>query len=220
VQGLYKERSIGLIEISQSHLLGIKDGNRVFWGGDQAWYKDGWKRKAGCGPTTCSNLVWYFSKKDKSLFKLFPNSGNTKEDMIILMNEVWDYVTPGLIGVNSTGLFENGAVRFFNEKGVPVTSHVLNIPGWLFKRPSRDMVKEFLKNALIGSVPVAFLNFSSGSLGNLHSWHWVMIYAMNEHRMTVYVMDHGRKKEVDLSLWLSTTKAGGGFVAIRPKNYN
>ena len=88
-------RSIMLGEVEHLHLT---DGEgRLYYGADQEWFPLSWQRRAGCGPTTASQLLLYLGRSD-------PGSGVTavtdKDGMVALMEEVWEYITPGIMGVH------------------------------------------------------------------------------------------------------------------------
>jgi len=205
-----------LQEIKQPQVLYIKSDSQDSWGGNQNWYRDNWQRNAGCGPTACSNLIWYLSRTRKALYNLFPFPDNTKENKLRLMEETWKYVTPGFMGVNRVDHFAEGAECFCRDKGFRIKPLVLEIPGPISKRPSKETVGDFLINAFQRDLPAAFLNLSNGDLSNLEGWHWVTLYSVEEHNLTAYMMDQGSRTLIDLDLWLKTTMLGGGFVVLQP----
>jgi hypothetical protein len=132
------------------------------------------------------------------------------------MDEIWDYVTPTLQGVNTTKLFYEGVLSYARQKGLAVSCRVLDIPQSAASRPDFMQVLEFLKSALSKDAPVAFLNLCNGKVKNLDSWHWVTIvsleYEEDGSRAFADIMDEGKIKNIDLALWYSTTKKSGGFV--------
>ena len=75
----------------------------------------------------------------------------------------------------------------------------------------------FLRNAIRNDTPVAFLNLDNGNVKELYSYHWVtaisLKYSPNENLAYLLILDGGQEIEIDLSRWLTTTKAGGGFVS-------
>ena len=78
--------------------------------------------------------------------------------------------------------------------------------------------RDFLIQALDADCPVAFLNFSNGSLPNLDSWHWVPLIALTEGEgvLLCTILDEGAEKVIDLALWLETTLLGGALVTLFP----
>ena len=72
---------------------------------------------AGCGPTSCSKIMWYLSQTKEQYKGLCTYDGTTYEGFLKLMEDIWSYVTPGLMGVNKLELFEEGAMRYGKDKG-------------------------------------------------------------------------------------------------------
>ncbi len=192
--------------------LNIWDGNTLYHGGDQEWYLDNWQRKAGCGPTNCTNLLWFLAKTRKGCALLCEYDATQKEKFIQLMEEVWQHVTPGNMGVNTTAIFVDGAVEFAEDRGVSLRADTLEIASIYKGKRNEEEVQRFIAKALGRNLPVAFLNLSNGKLTNLDSWHWVTITALRGNEAMIF--DQGEAKWVDLHLWLETSMLGGGFVTL------
>ena len=198
--------------LPNTEFLDIQDGETLYYGGNQDWYTDPWKQKAGCGPTSCANLMNYLAKTHAGCEALCPYESAKKAAFIRLMEDVWEYVTPGNRGVNSTDIFVNGAKRYGEEKGVPLVAKTLPVSPIHSSARSYNDVSAFVSRALEGGFPVAFLNLSNGTLKNLDSWHWVTIVALHGDNVMIY--DQSKAKWIDLRQWLSTSIMGGGFVSI------
>lgn len=201
--------------LSRPEVLEITDqSGRKYYGGDQAWYRSFWKRQSGCGPTSCSNLIWYLAITREKYKVLFQGTTKTKSEFICLMEQVWKYVTPTLQGVHKVEIFTDGAVRFAKGQNVVLSYKKLVIPQNEYERPGIEGMDGFLTESLAKDRPVAFLNLSNGKIKHLESWHWVTIvgYRMDTHTALIY--DQGRTIEADMKLWLETTYAGGGFVSL------
>lgn len=192
------------------------DGARWTEGANQAWYATAWQRRSGCGPTSASHLLWYLSRTREGAGALCPYDGNTRGGFLRLMEEVWRFVTPGVMGVNCTAILSEGAERYGARQGVALGSRVLNIPAVPMLRPGWEELTDFLAGAFADDLPVAFLNLSNGELGNLDNWHWVTLTGLDMAAGTATMIDQGHRAEIDLALWLRTTTLGGGFVALEP----
>ncbi len=203
---------MGYIHIRSPKIFEL-DGGRYF-GGNQSWYADTWKQRAGCGPTSCAHLMLYLAKTRPELSVLLPSDCSTKEDFLSLMNAVWEYVTPGSMGVNSTAMFTGGAVAFAKDRDIALTCRVLEIGAKKSGRPSLSDMAAFISNAIQDDLPVAFLNLSNGALKNLDNWHWVTLTAYDSEKHSAIMLDQGRKQEIDMLTWLDTTLMGGGLVAV------
>lgn len=190
----------------------IHDGESLYYGGDQEWYPDRWQRQAGCGPTSCSNLLWYLAQTQGGCAPLCPYNAAQKPGFIQLMADVWHYVTPGNMGVNSTDIFAKGAERYGKDKGIFLKATALPVAPIHNCTRDSDGVFAFLAQSLRRELPVAFLNLSNGTLQNLDSWHWVTLVALRGGEAQIY--DQGKALWIDLRQWLSTSLMGGGFVTV------
>jgi len=201
------------MELSNINVFKITDdkSSLTYYGCDQAWYDNIWKKKAGCGPCTVCNIIIYLYYKT-----LFNNSFHiNKTDVLRLMNEIWEYVTPSVWGVNSTKMLYDGAIDYAVSKGMDLNYNYLNIPQDRAMRPELDEVIDFIAKAIKKDSPVAFLNLCNGEEKNLYRWHWVTIAAINvksADEAILTVLDEGKIIYINLSLWYKTTNLGGGFV--------
>lgn len=209
----------GFVTIQSPELLKINDEQgKIFLGASQTWFASSWQRQAGCGPTTCTNILWYLSKTRPGWAVLTDGIRNQKKEFLTLMEKAWEYVTPGRMGVNSTKLFADGIRRYGKAYNVHLNCRVLDIPPVKFagakqRRPSMEQVSLFLVEMFEKDLPVAFLNLSNGRLNNLDNWHWVTLIGFNSARKVALMYDQGLCQEIDIELWLETTALGCGFVA-------
>lgn len=200
-------------KIKNLELLEIVYYGRAYYGADQAWYETHQKRYSGCGPTVCSNILWYLSRENR-IRNLVPENGNDHDKILKLMNDVWKDVTPGNMGLNSTEMLKDGVQDYASRNDLSLDVRTLDIPQSKKKRPSQNEVMDFLHKAINDDLPIAFLNLSNGSLTNLESWHWVMLVGANDGKAIMY--DQGKNSTVNIYKWLDTTLLGGGFVVIQP----
>ena len=200
------------LTLAHSEFFEIMTPTGTAIGGSQDWYPEERPRRAGCGPVAASNIMWYMSRLRPEWRRLCDVSSRDKPSFIRLMQEMYNYVTPGQRGVNTSAIFTDGAVRFGAAHGVTLTPRVLEIPELLRRRPSWDAVCDFISAALSENRPVAFLNLSNGALQNLENWHWVTIFALDAGAKTVSVSDQEKVLSIDLAKWLETTLLGGALV--------
>jgi len=202
------------ISIAQPQLLHIKGNGTLSYGATQLWYSVFWRRRAGCGPTCASNLLWYLAATCPEKYRcLYDGDCRNRHEMIFLMNKVWHYVTPGMRGLNKSSMFTDGVTLFGKDRGVNISCRVLEVSADSSLRPSQDQVLEFLTAAFEDDLPVAFLNLSNGQVKNLDNWHWVTLVSTDENLQAEMYDDSGCEL-VDVALWLETTTGGGAFVAI------
>jgi hypothetical protein len=204
--------------LTKPELLQLSDSaGRVSLGADQEWFRDPWQRRAGCGPTTAATLMAYAAQVTPSLANLSPKAPLTVENFLTYMEQVWPYVTPGARGLDRAESLVVGCRSFALSRGCRLAGDILEIPRRREDRPTLDRIQDFLAQALDQDRPVAFLNYSNGSLHNLDSWHWVPLISMTtgDNILLCTVLDGGTEKIVELSLWLETSLLGGALAALR-----
>jgi hypothetical protein len=186
----------------------------LYLGADQEWYPLLWQRKAGCGPTTASHLIAYHAKKNPATN--LPQV-HDKKSMTDLMECLWRYVTPGIMGTHLVSQFTNGVQRFFSDKHLKVRVGSLHLSKNKEMRPSIDTILDFLCTHLRKDRPIAFLNLHAGEVKNLDSWHWVTIVGLIQHDAGpayIEVYDGSKLWIINITLWYETTTRSGGFACI------
>lgn len=196
--------------------LRIASGNAISFGARQTWYPGWLQRMGGCGPTTASNLIWYLAAtRPRTSGRLFDGDGTRRADMEQLMGSMYEYIRPGMRGVDKASTFVDGALRYATRRGVALDARVLEVPAEYNLRPDADRVQAFLAAAFADDLPVAFLNLSNGALSNLDAWHWVTLVAIDGN-MLAEMYDQGHRQIIDIGLWLGSTSYGGAFIALEP----
>lgn len=204
------------LKLNNLEIFRIREGSYIYNGPNQSWYPKRFQRMAGCGPTSCSNIIWYLAQTRENYKGLCPYDGTTYEGFLKLMQDVWQYVTPGLMGVNKLEMFENGAISYGKDKGYSLSCKSFKIQSRNFINDKEiENAFDFIEEALKEDLPVAFLNLNNGQLSNLESWHWVTIYELDREKGRVSILDQSRLEEIDLKLWMNTSSKGGGFVVVR-----
>lgn len=215
------------ISLSDPDLLAVTDEKtgEISYGCDQEWFTHWWQRLAGCGTSVAASIVLYPENKRRAAGDL-PRI-TEKKQALLLMEELWEYVTPTAKGVNTTKLFYGPLASYLESKGLKYRYKFLDLPAEKNERPALKEAADFIAEALSLDVPVAFLNLSRGEEVNLDEWHWVTIIALDDaeeetgKQFFVRILDEGRIKKIDFSLWYNTTKKDGGLVyfsGLQPEN--
>lgn len=196
--------------------------NKIYFGGNQEWYKKKWRRLSGCGPTVVSNIIYYMNNWNLGLEQ--NDTPFIKNDFIIIMEDVWKYVTPTLGGIPSTSYLMKGIIKYRNAKKLSFELAYLDIPKKKERGPGFKQILMFLEEALHNNTPVAFLNLNNGEEKQLDPWHWVTIVTLDYEEdgsyASVEILDEGIIKNVNLLNWFKTTTLGGGFVSFHPTKNN
>jgi len=188
--------------------------HKTYFGYHQECYTTEWQRISGCGPSAAANIIFYLNYTRSNLGL---GQRLTKiESCISLIEEVWEYVTPGENGIPSTKMFYEDVLSYELAKGINAQYAVCDLPEEKTYRHKLTEVLSFLEGGLIKDAPIAFLNLCNGQVKNLDPWHWVTIisldYAENGKSAFIKILDEGLIKKIDLALWYDTTTLGGGFV--------
>lgn len=198
------------------------DGEAV-WGCSQDWYPRNWQRRAGCGPTTATNLLIYHQRAGRIQLR---DQLETTGEALDVMQQLWHHVKPTLRGVHTPGIFQFGLKRLLQEMAreldeaqIQLEPVSLLIPRQKRLRPSLAQVTAFIAEGLAQDSPVAFLNLHNGSLKKLDRWHWVTLTGLEPgpNRVEADVCDNTNRFAIDLQAWYETTLLGGGFVYLRTK---
>lgn len=194
--------------------------NKPCRGADQMWFRDPWQQRAGCGPTTAATCLSYLAARHEQLAPLSDAPAHEAEAFADYMEQVWIHVTPTNRGLNSLSLYYDGCLSFAKARGLTLNYRALEIGGRnRCGRTSLASCEAFVTQTLAEDMPLAFLNFSNGSLQNLDSWHWVPLIAAQRAQsgaLLCAILDEGLEKHIDLSLWYRSTYLGGGLVCLLP----
>ena len=174
-----------------------------YYGGSQDWYSSYYKRLAGCAPVAASNITMYEKRKNS-------DKKYSKHEFIELMNDLWNYITPGIMGVDKVEKYMKGYDKYIKETNMNLTKRKI----FQTKTKNIDELEKYLKEALEKNHPVAFLNLDNGKETNLESWHWTTIIGLEikDKNLKALISDEGYIKEIDLKLWLETTNKDGSFI--------
>ena len=188
-----------------------------YFGCDQNWYKRKWQRLSGCAPSTAATILLYLHKSRRINL---PMEVFEKKDCLLLMETVWDHVTPTPDGIYLSEQFCRGIQSFAQAYGFKPGCRSVDIPPDSQQRPGLETIIGFVAEGLAQDSPVAFLNLSSGLVGNLEEWHWVTIIALEtdelQEQAHVRIFDGDRSEIIDFKLWYETTVEGGALVYLAP----
>lgn len=193
--------------------LTITGTDGVRWrGADQDWFPTFWQQRAGCGPTAAAVLTAYLAQSGSSFAPLFPEGSMDQKNFTAHMCRVWDYVTPGVHGLNRPALFAQGLEAYGAACGVLLRAGLLELPARRALRPDWAAWSGFIRAALNRDRPVAFLNLSNGKVKELDYWHWVTIIGLEGD--AAIILDSGKELSIDLFRWLATTTRRAGLVTV------
>ncbi len=203
------------MEIKHPEWLQVEIDNQKLYGYRQEWYKNFFRRASGCGPTAASMLLLYLNMREAGPL---PYQNHSISSIIKILEDVWNFVTPGWLGLNTTEKFCRGVKALLDYYGLGWRCHELSLTASRSKRKTLAQVVNFLEDGLALDCPCAFLNLHKGQVSALEGWHWIVLVSLSyderQNRYLATCYDGGRSVTFDLGLWLDTSKLGGGFVYI------
>lgn len=161
-------------------IIEITEGNRVFYGGNQEWFKDKALKKVGCSIVAASNLIAYKALKDNNE-KLFAFKDKSKKNFLKLMDSVGEYLVPDeRIGVISTLYFIDRMKNYFEDKDVKVN------PKWITTEYDFEEFESFIYSELKKDKPLLLMMLRNLKLREV-DWHWMTITRMFKCNDILYV---------------------------------
>lgn len=207
------------MEIRHPEWLQVKYGQETGYGYSQSWYSTRRKRASGCGPTAATMLLLYLNRREMGSL---PYTDNTIPAITEALEAIWDFVTPGWLGLSSTKKFCRGVAAFLRHHHLAWSCHRFSVPVCMSRRRSLAQTVDFLEQGLAADCPIAFLNLDKGQEKCLETWHWIivtaLVYEEQAKRYIVTCYDGGRRLSFDLNAWLTTSKLGGGFAFVTTGN--
>jgi len=205
------------VSILHPEALNIPDTQhqKVYFGGDQEWYREDWHRMAGCGPTCAANVTAYLAMTRPELRALYSQEDTRREYFAEHMEEVFRFITPGSMGLNRLEAYTAGMDGFVGSRGLSLRAHVFETAGNMCcNREPVESLGQFLLEGLASDCPVAFLNLTRGRVKNLQGWHWITLTGAETEKGSLYAIasDEGKQITIDLRLWYLSTRMRGGLI--------
>ncbi len=153
------------------------NGKEIGYGGNQEWFSDFMKRKAGCGCTSGANFAAYYASRYPQMESFY--DGNTDQfhhhEYLLAMETLYRYMKPGLIGYPYTKKFGKQFVRYCKERGILAESV------YCYGYKTKEEAFQFVKDSIDGGHPVGLLIlFHRAPSLKEDNWHWVTITGYEE----------------------------------------
>ena len=141
-----------------------------WYGGKQEWlWESSFTSKKNadrsCGVASAANVIHYLSRENLELGNTA--YGNSKDDFIELMKELFILLKPRFYGIPTVGKMKRGILNFFANKDINLKA---NSKIWIFNQKDKG---DFIKKAILGGNPVLILtwDFKDPQFKN----HWVTL---------------------------------------------
>jgi len=151
----------------------------VGYGGNQEWFSQNMKRKAGCGCTSGANLAAYYASNHPEMAGIYDGNRDQfdQTEYVQAMEEMYTYMKPGLIGYPYVKKFGKQFTKFCNEHGIETEAK------FCYGFRNKEEAFAFVKESIDSDNPVALLIlFHRAHALREDNWHWVTItgYIENE----------------------------------------
>lgn len=151
----------------------------VGYGGNQEWFSENMKKKAGCGCTCGTNLAAYYASNLPKMAGIYDGDhiSFNQGEYLHAMEEMYHYMKPGMIGYPYVKKFGRQFLKFCKEHGIEAEASFCHG----FRH--RDAASTFVKSSIDSGNPVALLIlFHRAHALKEDNWHWVTItgYTVNE----------------------------------------
>ncbi len=161
----------------------------VGYGGNQEWFAQKMKRRAGCGCTSGANLAAYYASNHPEMAAIYDGECNQfdQAEYIRAMDDMYRYMKPGLIGYPYVKKFGRQFVKFCKDHGIKAEAH------FCLKFRDSEEAFAYVKENIDADHPVALLIlFHRAHALREDNWHWVTI--------TGYIVDENNPHTSEIIL--------------------
>ena len=201
-----------------TNLIRIADGTTEYFGADQEWFSAHWHRISGCGPATAALMTMYmaaaFPDTCAALYRSALPAG--KDDFVVHMAEVREYVTPGAMGLTDPKEFAHDVLEFAQHRGVRLVAQQI-MPSL-----SAGVAFGFFKQALRHRyLPALLLLRNPSPELDDFTWHWMAAVGCDDEKRTLTVSTYGKRHEIDFDrAWVQNKPYRASGVYFYPKYEN
>lgn len=162
----------------------LDEDGKIYYGGDQDWYREKVAMDGACGTVAAANITAYLFFYDKKYYGLYNYSDYSKTSFVAHMYDVYKYLSPYRIpfknyplGIWPMSKFKRGVEKFAESrnaslKGQGMEKYVIG-KKVLYKgggdgfKFDRNNITEFIKKGLESNSPVAMLIGFNKNLKNI-----------------------------------------------------
>ncbi len=176
----------------EKDFVAIREGEKVYYGGNQEWYDTKLARSAGCGAIAASNILAYMAAKNPRLRALYPYGDWEKRNYLHFMNRLYGYLRPWRffhipLGLWHPFLLSGGILAYGRERGIALLARI-------YKGPWRAAeLSAYIEEALEKDLPLALMVAFSGKkmkvisaqgqhLQGAFAFHWVTVCGLEQER--------------------------------------
>lgn len=182
-----------MIKKLDEELISICEDDTRYYGASQYWFRKKLHGLSGCGPATSALILRYmaeaFKEKCGALYE--HKTPAIKEDFVGFMQDVREYVKPGVGGLTDPDFFTSATIEFAKTKGVELKTQNISrslSAGVAFGFITRTIGEGYMPALLI-------LRNPSRELDEF-TWHWMGVTGYDDEKGTIFITTYGEEYEL------------------------
>jgi hypothetical protein len=184
----------------------------TYYGGKQSWLEDegvsSFYANRACGTIAAANMMHYMSKYVSGKSNLYDKVNIYKDNFSEYQKDVYDYIKPGIFGIETINDMINKVEDFADSKNVSLNP-VINNSSW-----SEIKVRNYVSTGLSIESPVLLLTWNS-PISTL-DYHWVTVTRLYKpygtYNATMVTSNWGAMQEYDFSVWVNSSSVYKGVI--------
>lgn len=173
----------------------IYDGDSVFYGANQYWYKKKLSAISGCGPTTASVAMAYLAAQNDACRNLYPYDMPFKKDEFLdYMEDVRLAIKPKFGPMTDPDDFCQKCVDYAKDKSVDISYEVMD------KSQTTDEVFEKIAQLVDnGILPALLILRNPHKEIDEYTWHWMTVTGYVRDKKELIIATYGTRVKMDFT---------------------
>ena len=177
-----------MIKKLDTQLIHICEGDTRYYGASQYWFKKKIHGLSGCGPATSALILRYMAEKfNETCGALYEHEmPAAKEDFTGFMQDVREFVKPGIGGLTDHKFFASSTIAYAQSKGVSIVAF-----------PELCITFGFITRAIgEGYMPALLIMRNPIKALDEFTWHWMAITGYDDGKKTIFISTYGEEYEL------------------------
>lgn len=144
----------------------------IGYGGNQEWFHQEFQRRAGCASVCAANILSFYARNDPAFARLYPGQTRpfSQEEYLRVMNTMYSYTTPGMIGYPYVNKFGRQLLQYFSLNNVMAEAF------YHHKFPDQEAAFQYVKETIDEGHPIALLILIHRAKEIFpQTWHWMTL---------------------------------------------
>ncbi len=182
-----------MIKKLDTKLIHICEGDTRYYGASQYWFKKKIHGLSGCGPATAALILRYMAEAfEETCGALYEHEmPAAKEDFVGFMQDVREFVKPGIKGLTDHKFFASSTIAFAQTRGVKLRMQNVSVS------LSAGVAFGFIARAIDeGYMPALLIMRNPSKALDEFTWHWMGITGYDDDKMTIFISTYGEEYEL------------------------